>query len=795
VNKHVSKVVSSTRVRIICLVLAVLSVVYFFSLPDVLFHDPYSTVLEDHEGKLLTASIAPDGQWRFPERTTVPEKFATALINFEDKRFYYHPGVDPFSMARAIRQNIQAGRIVSGGSTLSMQVIRLSRKGEARTVLEKFIEMILATRLELRYSKEEILALYAAHAPFGGNVVGLEAACWRYFGRGPESLSWAEAATLAVLPNAPALIHPGKNRNRLLAKRNALLDKLHTIGVLDEFSLELAKAEPMPDKPQALPQQARHLLVRAKKDGYEQRTLRTTLHADLQQRTEQAVQDHLERLAANQIYNTSAIILDVETGRVLSYVGNGPATLSQHGREVDVIGSPRSTGSILKPFLYASMLDDGKILPASLLEDVPTYINGFAPRNFSHQFDGVVPANEALIRSLNVPAVQMLRDYRYERFYEQLRNIGLSTLNKPADHYGLALILGGAEGTLWDITGMYASMSRTLNHYFQHPGANRYRRSDFHSPVYMADATPDSLDAAPLAETSWYSASSIYLTWDALKEVYRPGEESGWRYFSNARNIAWKTGTSFGFRDGWAVGTTPRHVVGVWVGNADGEGRPGLTGTDAAAPLMFEIFSYLQDASWFPEPSQDMVTIEVCTRSGNRAAATCEKTEQRKVGKAGLDVEACSFHRAIHVTPDHRHRVHSNCEPVSRIKTVNWFVLSPVQEFYYKPRNVSYQSLPPYRKDCIQLSSLQSMELIYPKPGARIFIPRTLDGAVGSAVFHLAHRDPEAIVYWHLDQEFAGITQKTHQMAVQLPPGKHVLTLVDKSGEVLVRPFEVISGM
>src|SRR5688572_5515152 len=232
---------------------AVLLTGYCVCLPSTLFEDPYSTVLEDYQGELLSASIASDGQWRFPEMDTVPEKFAIAIVTYEDKRFWNHPGVDVLSFGRAMKQNFDAGEVISGGSTIDMQVIRLSRKGKSRTVFEKMIESVLATRLELRYSKEEILALYASHAPFGGNVVGLEAACWRYFGRDPKDLSWAEAAMLAVLPNSPSLIHPGKNREKLLAKRNRLLKKLKETTVIDAFTYELAIAEPIPDQPHPLP--------------------------------------------------------------------------------------------------------------------------------------------------------------------------------------------------------------------------------------------------------------------------------------------------------------------------------------------------------------------------------------------------------------------------------------------------------------------------------------------------------------------------------------------------------------
>ena len=764
---------------------------YYFCLPSTLFEDPYSTVLEDYQGELLSASIAKDGQWRFPELDTVPEKFAKALVAYEDKRFYSHPGVDILSIGRAIKQNLSARKIKSGGSTIDMQVIRLSRKGKSRTIFEKAIESLLATRLELRYSKEEVLALYASHAPFGGNVVGLEAACWRYFGREPKELSWAEAAMLAVLPNSPALIHPGKNREKLLAKRNRLLHKLKEANVIDQFTYDLAIAEPIPAEPHALPRYARHLLTHAAQDGNAEKKVKSSVHLALQQRIEQILDDHHQRLEGNQIFNAAALVLDIESGNVLAYVGN-VNTDAEHGKDVDVITSPRSTGSILKPFLYAAMLEDGKILPETLLPDIPTMISGFAPQNFNKQYDGAVSADKALIRSLNVPAVYMLRDYRYERFHQLLKNMGMTSLNQEPDHYGLSLILGGAEATLWDVTGMYASMARTLNHFSDYATwKNKYNRSDFHSPTYVKkDSSEKNLE-----KNSWLSAASIYQTFDALKEVYRPGEETGWRYFSSSKKIAWKTGTSFGFRDGWAVGVTPKYAVGVWIGNADGEGRPGLTGTETAAPVMFDIFSQLQEDTWFKQPYPEMQKILVCSKSGQRISDRCEGSTEVWVGASGLESTQCSYHRKIHLTADKKFRIHSECESVDRITHTNWFVLPPVQEFYFKSKNHAYISLPPFRADCQSTSSVVAMDLIYPKPNAKIFIPRELDGTAGSSIFELAHRNSASKVYWHLDGEFIGETRKNHQIALHPKEGKHILTIVDEAGEALERRFEVISKL
>lgn len=761
---------------------------YFFSLPKILFNKPYSTVIEDRDSKLLGASIAPDGQWRFPEGNNIPGKFKTAIVLFEDKRFYSHPGVDVRSLARAMQQNFKSGKIVSGGSTISMQVIRLSRNKQ-RTFFEKLVELILATRLELRYSKEEILALYAAHAPFGGNVVGIEAACWRYFGRDASELSWSEAALLAVLPNNPALIHPGKNRAKLKAKRDRLLLRLLNAGNFDTTTYQLSVAEPIPESPVALPRLAPHLLSRVIKEGYAGTRVITSIDKSLQDRLTQLVKYHHEKLKGNRVFNAAAIVVDVKTGQTIAYVGNTESG-AEHDDAVDIVMARRSTGSILKPILFAALLDEGKLLSATLQPDVPTLINGFAPQNFTKEYDGAVPANQALIRSLNIPAVHQLREYRYEKFYELLKNSGIRSLNQPADHYGLSMILGGAEATLWEITGVYASMARTLNNYFEVPGSNRYSKNDFHAPVYRLQ---DSLAQRNHEASSWLSAAAIYLTFDALQEVYRPGEQTGWRMFNSAKKISWKTGTSHGLRDAWAVGVNGRYAVGVWAGNADGEGRPGLTGTESASPLMFDIFQQLPGNTWFQVPAHELHEIEICSHSGMRASELCELRETQLVTQRGLESGVCRYHQRIHLSQDKKYRVHASCEQVLNMITESRFVLPPVQEYYYKTKNIRYKVLPPMRSDCVNPATVASMDLIYPRPNTRVFVPRQLDGQPGSVVFEATHRQPAALVYWHMDGVYMATTKGAHRIAVAPANGLHKLTLVDDSGNIVEQVFSIFS--
>ncbi|MDR1098804.1 MAG: transglycosylase domain-containing protein, partial [Tannerella sp.] len=339
---------------------AFLLVLYLFCLPRRLFDVPYATVVTDRHGELLGARIAADGQWRFPPCDTVPEKFGRCITAFEDRHFYRHFGINPLAIARACKQNLQARRIVSGGSTLTMQTIRLSR-GRRRTVGEKLIEAVLATRLESRYSKPEILALYASHAPFGGNVVGLDAAAWRYFGHAPDQLSWAEAATLAVLPNAPAMIHPAKNRPALLEKRNRLLQYLYDSGDIDEIAYDLATSEPLPTEPAPLPRAAPHLVTRFAA-GDPGKRITSSVDKNIQLQVESILDRWHLTFVRSDIRNMAAIVIDVHTNEALAYCGNVQFEDNASSGQVDVIRAPRSSGSILKPFLYCIALQDGQIL-------------------------------------------------------------------------------------------------------------------------------------------------------------------------------------------------------------------------------------------------------------------------------------------------------------------------------------------------------------------------------------------------------------------------------------------------
>ena len=709
----------SERKRRICrLAAGILLLAYLLCLPRNLFGDvSYSTVVESAEGELLGARIAADGQWRFPPCDSVPERFATALIQFEDRQFRWHPGVNPVALGRALVQNLKAGHVVSGGSTLTMQVIRLSR-GRERTLWQKMVEAVLATRLELRCSKRQILSLYASHAPFGGNVVGLEAAAWRYFGRPPAELSWAESATLAVLPNAPSTLHMGKGRKELKAKRNRLLGRLLEHGDIDRETYQSAIEEALPGEPLPLPSWASHYVENAPAG----KRTRTSLRFSLQKAVQAAADRMSDNLAAEGIADLAVVVMDNADGQVVAYVGNASAGRKRPGAQVDIARSPRSTGSILKPFLYEAALAEGNILPHTLLPDIPVNLGGFAPQNFDRQFYGAVPASEALYRSLNVPSVFLLRQYGVPKFYALLQRSGLTTLTRAPEHYGLSLILGGAEARLDEITAAYA---RTFCH---------------------SERSEESL--------------AIWYTLDALKEVNRP-DQLDWRLISSVRKAAWKTGTSYGFRDAWAVGMTPRWTIGVWAGNADGHGVPGLTGARTAGPVLFEILNLLPaDDSWFEMPDRESVFADVCPASGMLATENCPR-ESLLIPATGLETAPCPYHRS------------------------GEFVLPPAMEWYYKPHHPEYTGA---RKTS---SAIKAMAFIYPESGSTLTLPRQLNGEVEGAVFRVAHRRPDAVLWWHLDQNYVGQTQFIHELRLAPPPGKHTLTVVDDEGNSVSVRFRV----
>ena len=664
----------------------------------------------------------------------------------------------------------------------------MSRKNPPRNIWEKFKEVLLALRLEATHSKDEILSIYASNAPFGGNVVGVGAAAWRYFGRNAADLSWAESALLAVLPNSPGVIFPGRKHIELKRKRDQLLRSLLDSGDISPEDYYLAIEEKLPDKPVALPQEANHLMHTLSKGKSGNRII-STLDAGLQREVSAIVSKHQQFMQANKVYNMAVVVADIRTRELLCYIGNTKEEGNTHSNMVDIVQSPRSTGSVLKPILYASALEEGLILPNTLIPDVPISLNGFSPKNYLETFDGAVPASKALSRSLNVPAVLMLKEYGYPKFYQKLRKMRFDHMTSGAEHYGLSLILGGAEASLMEIVRAYAGMGYILNSYNErgsypeHPFGNL--RTIKHEDEVVSSGNGD--DAFPALK-----AGSIWSTYQALLEVNRPESELGWQEYSSSQPIAWKTGTSFGNRDAWAVGTTPEYVVGVWIGNATGEGRTGLTGLTAAAPVMFDVFGLLPRRTWFKAPLDELSEFTVCSQSGMKSSAACPHTIAVYSCKAGNMTPLCDKHIQIHLNKERTHQVSLRCYAEDQMVNEPWFVLEPTEAYYYSVLHPDYKMLPPFAEGCSE-ENIVLMSILQPLDGASIMIPISQGGKLEKLVLHGNHADANATLYWHIDGEYIGVTRGIHQLEIYPEKGKHKVTMVDQNGHSVSHSFTVFS--
>ena len=775
--------------------------------PERMQNPLWAKAIFDQQGQLLDLHIATDQQWRLPyqptasQPTALPERYQTALLSFEDQYFFQHPGINPLAVIRAAWGNMHAGQVKSGASTITMQVARLLYGNQTRNLPQKLRETELALQLEWHFDKSQILQLYANNAPYGGNIVGLTAASWWYFGREPASLSWSEAALLAVLPNSPGLIHPGRRADLLQQKRDRLLRKLHAQGHFDPTDLKLALLEPIPTKPAGWPALAPHLLHTLMARYPKQAMFYTDIDRQLQIQLNELLTRQARTLALSGVANGAVLIVDHLQMKIRAYVGN---IGSGDGAAVDIIQSRRSTGSILKPFLYGLMLDDGLMTAQSLLPDVPSQFGGYAPVNFDLQFRGAAKAADALAQSLNVPAVRMLHQYGVGRFRQQLQSFGLTTINKGADHYGLSLILGGAEATLYDLTRSYAAMVRLAAkpqtpipelplHYPAIPAipaipAHKNLQSDevqTSMPTsHLPTSKPNSTISLPI------SAGAAYMTLEALLEVERPESEGSWRDYVRSQKIAWKTGTSFGLRDAWAIGVNGQYTVGVWTGNADGSPAAILGGARSAGPILFDTFRLLPEAPWLAKPLLALRTQEICSSDGYRKRGQCQTTfTDMPIGSQLKSPH--SYQQQLWLDPSGRFQLPAGCALQVPRQVHTRMILPVAMAYFYQPQHPEYQGLPPMWPGC-ELAGQQHMDLLYPAREAQIRLPLQLDGKLGQSIFRAIHRDKQAQIYWHLDDTYLGQTSAPHQMPVQAAAGRHRLVLTASDGSRLEQPFTIL---
>lgn len=741
-----------------------IAILYFAIPPDQsLFDDDFSTVVRAQDGRLLNVFINSNEQWHFPPDTSkIPEKLKIAVITFEDESFYNHIGVNFGAILRAAYQNFRSKKIVSGASTIPMQLARM-KKQNRRTYLNKIVEIFYALKLSLHFSKDDLLKMYLDHAPYGGNVIGYRTASLKFFGKEANALTWSEAATLAVLPNAPGLIYPSKTSNLLRDKRDMLLGKLHEKGNITEQTLELAQLEPIPDRFITFESYAPHLSRNLKKKYPEQKLLNTTIDIDLQKHCNLLAKRYEHLYSSYGIFNLSILVTDTKTGAVKAYVGSPNFFDYNHGGQVDGVIAPRSSGSLLKPFLYALSIDEGLIVPETLIRDLPTFFEGFSPQNASNDYLGVVRAKDALVQSLNIPAVRLLNAYGVFQFYSFLKAAGVSTLFRTADDYGLPIILGGSEVTMWDMSALYRGL------------ANDGVFRDNHV-----------IDFEKTNETAQLiSAGSCYLTLEMIKDLKRPGSEYFWERFNGSRPFAWKTGTSFGHKDAWAVGVNPEFTIAVWVGNFNGESNKNLSGATSAGPILFDILQFLPQDNpkvWFTKNDMDYRPMPICRLSGFRATEACTEVDTVDVPYGMKPLQACDYHQFRYFSNDGKYQTCSKCwGNIGGVKKS--VVMYPPDIAYYLRQKGQYiETIASHYPNCPGYKSEQSLKIIYPNMDAKLFIPRDFDGETQSVVCRVGHSSIGKMVYWYLDDHYLGATNEEHKMAITFKEGWNTLKVIDEYG-------------
>ncbi|MFT3987139.1 penicillin-binding protein 1C [Aestuariivirga sp.] len=522
----------------------------------------YSSLVVDRDGKLLRPFTTSDGYWRLPlSARDVDPRYLAMLLAYEDKRFYEHRGVDPYAMLRAMGQALWHGHIVSGGSTLTMQVARLLEPRPARTFSDKLAEMIRAVQIERRLSKAQILDLYLALAPAGGNVEGIRAASLAYFGKEPKHLSTAESALLVALPQSPETRRPDRFPEAAKAARNRVVARLAAAHIINSDQAEAAEAEAAPGGRQTFPMLAAQLAEKLAKPLADGRVVKTTLLRSLQSQLEDLAREKATAIGGG--VSAAIIVVKNDTGEVIAHVG-GVGFLDSRGGMLDLANAIRSPGSTLKPFIYGLAFEDGIVHTETLVDDRAVRYGAYAPQNFDDSFHGTVTVRTALQQSLNVPALQVLDAVGPDRLVARLKNAGVDLVLPSGTAPGLAVGLGGAGTRLTDLATLYAALARggePLRLSWQPPGA-----------------TPDMPHLRRLMEPQ-----AAWMVSDVLLGSPAPLNAMSGR-------IAFKTGTSYGYRDAWSVGYDGANTIAVWVGRPDGAAVPGLVGRIAAAPILFDAF-------------------------------------------------------------------------------------------------------------------------------------------------------------------------------------------------------------
>jgi penicillin-binding protein 1C len=720
---------------------------------------PYSTLITDRQGEVFHAFLSPDDKWRmFIQKDEITDQLEKTILYKEDKYFYYHPGINPFAIVRALIRNIAKGKRTSGASTITMQVARLLDPKE-RSYRNKMIEMFRALQIEFHFSKKEILQLYLNLVPYGGNIEGVKAASYLYFGKSPDHLSLAEITVLAIIPNRPTSLRIGYADNFILEERNRWLNHFQENSLWSDDIIADAIDEPFEAYRRERPRLAPHLAIRLFREYPSLNIITTSIDMNIQEKAEKIVKDYSFGLHAKNIHNASVLILDNHSHEVLAYLGSADFFDAQHAGQVDGIRAIRSPGSTLKPLLYGNCFESGLATPKTMVNDLPVNFFGYQPENYTGQYNGMVSVEYALINSLNVPAVEFLDKYSVETFVQDLTGAGFRQIEKDNEKLGLSLILGGCGVSLEELCNLFSSFANSGNL--------------IPASLSINESQQDSMEVL--------SPGAAFMVTEILTQLNRPDFPQQWQNIPHLPHIAWKTGTSYGRRDAWSIGYNKNYTVGVWVGNFSGEGVPGLSGAEAAAPLLFSIFNTIDresDKNW-NQPPDEVDFRYVCTESGLMPSEFCEDQVIDYYLREISSIEKCSHMKIIFVNPDSTVSYCSNCIPSSGFIKAWYPNHSPAMMEYYEKNQIKFQKIPPHNTDCEKVFVEGAPIITSPTENAEYFL--SIEDSLQLCLKCQAAADVEKI-YWYINDKFTSESKPGNNLFVKVPEGNVKISCSDDKG-------------
>jgi penicillin-binding protein 1C len=723
----------------------------------------YSKTISDLNNEILHAYLTADDKWRmYTELDEISSELKKAIIFKEDKYFYWHFGVNPIAIARAFTNNVLKQKRTSGASTITMQVIRLL-KPKKRTYLNKFLEIFNAFQLEWKYSKDEIFQMYLNLVPYGSNIEGVKSASVLYLDKQPNHLSLAEITALSIIPNRPTSLMPGKNNELIVQERNKWLKRFLKHQVFEKEIIEDALTEGFNVKRLSSPKKAPHFSYRMKNKFSEKINIRTTLNQSIQQKTEAIATNFMRTYGAQNIHNTSIMVIDNKTMNVVAYVGSNDFFDNEHAGQVDGVNAVRQPGSTLKPLLYGIAIDEGLLTPKTIITDVPINYGGYAPVNYNKEYNGYVSIEDALANSLNVPAVKVLQKLGVDALTDKLIQTNFNTIDRQKKYLGLSVVLGGCGVTLQELTTLYSSF------------ANNGKFQALNWLQYQEKQTGDTINQQILSPKSTFMISEM------MTNLQRPDLPGYWQNTKNLPKIAWKTGTSYGRKDAWSIGFNDKYTVGIWVGNFSGEGVPEMTGSKNATPILFNVFKSIDSEhskSWLKKP-KDLDIRLVCAESGQIPSERCTNEIFDYFIPGVSDNLACTHLSRVYIAANDSFTYCMDCRPSTGYKT-KWLPNhSPEIIAFYENENIGYEKLPTHNPKCEHIHKEGAPIITAPKDGTTYYI----DNAYPEEVQLRCQANKDATeVFWYVNDVFYKSGSKNEDFFFKPKQGQNKISCSDDLG-------------